>query len=69
MMSACVTWAKEQVVAFNVILLRQLSTTDRNDQRWKESMDQAKRHAKMLSEVGLDFDNIIGRDPAADNQR
>lgn len=68
-MSACVTWAKEQVVAFNAILLRQLSTTDRNDQRWKESMDQAKRHAKMLSEVGLDFDNIIGRDPAADNQR
>lgn len=63
MMSACVTWAKEQVAAFNVILLRQLSNTDKSEQRWIESMDQAKRHAKMLAEVGLDFDNMIGREP------
>ena len=62
-MSACVTWAKEQVAAFNVILLRQLSNTDKSEQRWIESMDQAKRHAKMLAEVGLDFDNMIGREP------
>jgi hypothetical protein len=26
-------------------------------------MNQAKEHAKMLSEVGLDFESLIGRDP------
>jgi hypothetical protein len=25
-------------------------------------MDQAKEHAKMLSDVGLDFKSLIGRD-------
>lgn len=61
MMSACVKWAKEQVDAFNDILLRQLSNTNLGEKRWIESMNQARDHAKMLSEVGLDFDNLIGR--------
>ncbi len=64
MMSACVNWAKEQVDAFNVILLRQLSNTDHGEKRWIESMNQAKDHAKMLSDVGLDFDNMIGKEPS-----
>ncbi|CAD6448604.1 a8030bea-323d-4ce1-a628-025d9f9ed90a [Sclerotinia trifoliorum] len=60
LMSACVKWAKEQVDAFNVILARQLSSTEKNGQVWTECMDQAREHAKMLSEVGLDFSSLIG---------
>jgi len=61
-MSACVKWAKEQVDAFNVILSRQLSSADREGHVWKECMEQAREHGQMLSEVGLDFKNLIGRE-------
>lgn len=61
MMSACVKWAKEQVDAFNIILERQLSGAERGGPVWMECMNQAKEHAKMLSEVGLDFKTLIGR--------
>jgi len=64
-MSACVKWAKEQVDTFNTILARQLSSTERGGSVWNECMDQAKEHAKMLSEVGLDFKSLIGRDSQA----
>jgi exocyst complex component 8 len=64
-MSACVKWAKEQVDAFNVILARQLSSTERGGPVWTECMNQAKEHAKMLSEVGLDFKSLIGRDSSS----
>ena len=60
-MSACVKWAKEEVEAFNAILERQLSSTEQGGEAWKQCMDQAKDHAKMLSEVGLDFRNLVGR--------
>jgi hypothetical protein len=62
MMSACVKWAKEQVEAFNVILARQLSSTERGGAAWTQCVDRAKEHAKLLSEVGLDFMNLVGRD-------
>ncbi|EOO01473.1 putative exocyst complex component exo84 protein [Phaeoacremonium minimum UCRPA7] len=62
MMSACVKWAKEEVEAFNAILARQLSSTDRGGEVWTKCMNQAKDHAKMLSEVGLDFRNLVGQD-------
>jgi hypothetical protein len=65
LMSACVKWAKEQVDAFNILLARQLSSTDRDGPVWKECMDQAQEHAKMLSEVGLDFKSLIGRDSSS----
>ncbi len=61
MMSACVKWAKEQVDIFNMILERQLSSTERGGRVWTECMNQAKDHAKMLSEVGLDFKSLVGR--------
>ncbi|KAH8679096.1 exocyst complex component EXO84 [Tricladium varicosporioides] len=64
LMSACVKWAKEQVDAFNTILSRQLSSTERDGPVWTECMTQAKDHAKMLSEVGLDFKSLVGRDPS-----
>lgn len=61
-MSACVKWAKEEVEAFNVILARQLSSTERGGPVWTQCMDRAKEHARMLSQVGLDFTNLVGRD-------
>lgn len=61
MMSTCVKWAKEQVEAFNVILARQLSSTEPGGPEWTKCMDQAKEHAKKLSEVGLDFTSLVGK--------
>lgn len=62
MMSACVKWAKEQVDAFNLILARQLSSAETGGPVWTECMNQAKEHGKMLSAVGLDFRNLVGRE-------
>ena len=67
LMSACVKWAKEQVDDFNRILARQLSSTEKGGPIWNECMDQAKEHARMLSEVGLDFRSLIGRDISVDD--
>jgi hypothetical protein len=61
MMSACVKWAKEEVEAFNVILTRQLSSTEEGSEVWIKCMDRAKEHAKMVSEVGMDFGNLVGQ--------
>ncbi|KAK4041719.1 hypothetical protein C8A01DRAFT_45153 [Parachaetomium inaequale] len=61
MMSACVKWAKEQVDTFNAILARQLSGEKEGGEAWTRSMDTAKDHAGMLSEVGLDFQNLVGQ--------
>ncbi|KAF4983664.1 hypothetical protein FZEAL_970 [Fusarium zealandicum] len=62
MMSVCVKWAKQEVEAFNVILARQLSSTEPGGAVWTQCMERAKEHAKKLSEVGLDFMNLVGRD-------
>lgn len=62
MMSACVKWAKTEVEAFNVILARQLSGTERDSPVWKECMERAHEHARLLSEVGLDFRNLVGKE-------
>lgn len=67
MMSACVKWAKEEVEAFNVILARQLSSTERESEAWTKCMERANEHAQMLSEVGLDFRNLVGQEPAVTN--
>lgn len=60
MMSACVKWAKEEVEAFNTILARQLSSTEEGGEVWTMCIDRAKEHGKMMSEVGLDFRNLVG---------
>ncbi|KAJ0379007.1 exocyst complex component exo84 [Colletotrichum chrysophilum] len=62
MMSACVKWAKEEVESFNAILGRQLSSTERGGEAWNQCMERAQEHAKMLSEVQLDFRNLVGKD-------
>lgn len=69
MMSACVKWAKEEVESFNVILARQLSSTERDGQVWTQCMDRAKAHARLLSEVGLDFTNMVGKEVEEDGMR
>ncbi|ORY18997.1 Cullin repeat-like-containing domain protein [Clohesyomyces aquaticus] len=61
MMSACVKWAKEHVDAFNTILARQLSSVDQGSQVWRDCMDQAFAHAAMLTQVGLDFKELVGK--------
>ncbi|CAF3470002.1 exocyst complex component exo84 [Fusarium graminearum] len=61
MMSVCVKWAKEEVDAFNIILARQLSSTELRGQVWTQCMERAKEHSKLLSEVGLDFENLVGK--------
>ncbi|KAH9904131.1 Cullin repeat-like-containing domain protein [Xylariomycetidae sp. FL2044] len=66
MMSACVKWAKEQVDAFNGILARQLSSTERGGEVWEKCMERAKLHAKMLEEVHLDFRDLVGADVPED---
>lgn len=62
LMSACVKWAKDQVEIFNAILMRQLSSTERGDSVWTECQNQAREHANMLNEVGLDFRGLISGD-------
>jgi hypothetical protein len=61
LMSACVKWAKEHVDAFNVIVARQLSSVDSQSAVYQECMEQAYEHAGMLSEVGLDFKDLVGK--------
>ncbi|KAF1955724.1 putative exocyst complex component Exo84 [Byssothecium circinans] len=69
LMSACVKWAKEHVDAFNVLLKRQLSSVDESSPVWKECMDQAREHAAMLREVGLDFSELVGKGFSEEEQR
>ncbi|KAL5594378.1 hypothetical protein BROUX41_001313 [Berkeleyomyces rouxiae] len=61
MMSVCVKWAKEMVEAFNEILARQLSSTQRGGDEWNECIARAKEHARFLGEVGLDFESLVGK--------
>ncbi|KAM7200063.1 exocyst complex component EXO84 [Naviculisporaceae sp. PSN 640] len=65
MMSACVKWAKEEVDAFNLLLARQLSSAEEGGEVWTQCMNRAKEHAMMLSEVGIDFRNLVGRNVKA----
>lgn len=60
MMSACVKWAKEHLDAFNRVLASQLSNVHRDSPTWKECMERAREHAKMMDDVGLDFKDLVG---------
>lgn len=62
LMSACVRWAKEQIEDFNAIFLRQLSSTEPGSAIWDMCLNQTREHANMLNEVGLDFNELIGRE-------
>lgn len=60
MMSACVQWAKEQVESFNEILSRQLSILEPSSPVWQECMQRVQEHARLMTEAGLDFKNLVG---------
>ncbi|KAF2396550.1 hypothetical protein EJ06DRAFT_223931 [Trichodelitschia bisporula] len=60
MMSACVKWGKGHVDAFNTILLRQLSGLAPQSNEYRQCMDRAYLHARILEEAGLDFKDLIG---------
>ncbi|KZF19368.1 Metallo-dependent phosphatase [Xylona heveae TC161] len=59
MMSACVKWAKEHLDGLNAILRRQLSGVDPQSSVWSECMNQARQQAMILSEIGLDFKDLM----------
>ena len=61
MTSACIKWAKEHVDGFNAILARQLSSVERETDVWRKCMEIVHEHANLLSEVGVDFKDMIGR--------
>lgn len=60
--SAVIKWANEHLETFNTLLVRQLSAIEREGKLWRECMDVVWGHEReMLSEVGLDFREVIGR--------
>lgn len=67
LMSACVKWAKEHVDAFNGILARQLNGFEPDSEVWIRCLNRAKEHAMLMTEVGLDFKDLIGNTVSAPN--
>ena len=59
--SAAVVWAKQHVEEFNEVLARQLSSVERESETWREVMTSVKRQAGVLSEVGLEFGDLVGK--------
>lgn len=55
-------WAKKHLDDFNKILASQLGNVQRDSPTWRECMDQAREHAKMMDEVGVDFKALVGLD-------
>jgi hypothetical protein len=62
MSSACIKWAKQHVDGFNAILARQLSSVEPETNVWRKCMEIVHEHANLLSEVGVDFKDMIGKD-------
>lgn len=62
MMGACITWANGHLETFNALLVRQLSSVEKEGKVWQDCMDVVWSHEReMLGEVGLDFREVIGR--------
>jgi exocyst complex component 8 len=62
MMSACVKWAKDHLEQLNVTLVRQLSSVERGGPVWNECLNLIWEHEASLRNVGLDFQEVIGKD-------
>lgn len=58
-MSACVKWAKERLDEFNDLLAKQLGSVRQGTETWRDCVARAKEHAGMMSEVGLDFRDLV----------
>lgn len=61
MTSAAIKWAKEHLDNFNALLARQLSSVQRTTGVWSKCMDIVHEHAAMLTEVGVDFQDFVGK--------
>ncbi|KAF2228448.1 hypothetical protein EV356DRAFT_538087 [Viridothelium virens] len=59
--SAAVVWAKQHVEEFNEVLARQLSSVERDSETWKDVMSNVKKQAGILSQVGLEFSDLVGK--------
>ncbi|KAJ9298318.1 hypothetical protein DTO271G3_3923 [Paecilomyces variotii] len=61
MTSASIKWAKEHLDNFNALLARQLSSVLRGTGVWNKCMEIVHEHAAMLTEVGVDFQDFVGK--------
>ena len=62
MTSACIKWAKFHLDGFNALLTRQLSSVQRGTTVWQKCIDIVHEQASLLSEVGVDFTDLVARD-------
>jgi len=60
--SSVVRWGKERVDEFNGMLGRQLSSVEEGSALWEECISVVKQRAGVLSEVGVEFRGLVGRD-------
>ncbi|KAJ6133784.1 hypothetical protein N7523_000106 [Penicillium sp. IBT 18751x] len=61
MTSSCIRWAKHHLDGFNALLNRQLSSVQRGTSVWQKCLDIVHEHADLLTEVGVDFTDLVGR--------
>ncbi|KAE8152399.1 Cullin repeat-like-containing domain protein [Aspergillus avenaceus] len=61
MTSACIKWAKYHLDGFNDLLTRQLSSVQRGTTVWQKCIDIVREHAGILSEVGVDFTDLVAK--------
>lgn len=61
MTSSCIRWAKHHLDGFNGLLSRQLSSVQRGTTVWQKCLDIVHEHANMLTEVGVDFTDLVAR--------
>ncbi|KAJ5239011.1 hypothetical protein N7468_003630 [Penicillium chermesinum] len=62
MSSSCIRWAKHHLDGFNDLLSRQLSSVQRGTAVWQKCLDIVHEHAAQLTEVGVDFTDLVARD-------
>lgn len=59
MSSASIKWGKDHLDDFNATLSRQLSSVEPSNPVWEKCMEIVYQHASSLSEVGVDFKDMI----------
>lgn len=60
MTSACITWAKGQLDAYNEQLQRALSGVEMGGDVYRQGLSRARELASTMDEVGLDFGGLVG---------
>lgn len=61
MTSSCIRWAKHHLDGFNALLCRQLSSVQRGTTVWQKCLDIVHEHANLLTEVGVDFTDLVAK--------